>query len=167
MTRKPNYTNFPSTLEELEITQHYLEIQKARFPDRFDFSFDIDHSLDSARTLKLILQPVVENSVKYAFDPEKGRTQLSITTRREENDFVYEVIDNGVGFEVPSNLFERKKSNPEAKSTGFGLYNVQERIKLEYGKNYGLKVVSILHQGTKVTITLPLLSEDQSPSPSQ
>lgn len=144
--------------EELEITQHYLEIQKARFPQRFDYEFDTDNSLNDEPTLKLILQPVVENSVKYGFDPEKGKMMLKIQTRRCEDRFEYIIQDDGIGFEVPTNLFEKKKMMEDSKSTGFGLYNVQERIHLEYGKEYGMKVESKVGVGTKTIITLPFSS---------
>ncbi len=141
--------------EEREITKHYLEIQSARFPERFQYEFDEDHSLDDERTLKLILQPVVENSVKYAFDPEKGKFLLKISSKRMKDSFEYVVEDNGRGFVVPDNLFEKKKQ-PNGKSTGFGLYNVQERIRLEYGSDYGRKVTSVVGKGTKTVIRLPL-----------
>ena len=148
--------------EELEITRHYLEIQKARFPERFDYEFDIDESLKDEPTLKLILQPVVENSVKYGFDSEKGKMLLKIQTRKTDGKFEYIIQDDGVGFDVPSNLFEKKKMDEDSKSTGFGLYNVQERIHLEYGKEYGLKVESKVGVGTKTIITLPLSSHSSS-----
>ena len=148
--------------EELEITRHYLEIQKARFPERFDYEFDIDESLKDEPTLKLVLQPVVENSVKYGFDSEKGKMLLKIQTRKTDGKFEYIIQDDGVGFDVPSNLFEKKKMTEDSKSTGFGLYNVQERIHLEYGKEYGLKVESKVGVGTKTIITLPLSSHSSS-----
>ncbi len=150
--------------EELEITKHYLEIQSARFPDRFDYSFDVDDTLRDERTLKLILQPVVENSVKYGFDPDKGKMMLKIATRRGDGYFEYIVIDDGIGFDVPDNLFEKKK-NPEdsGKSTGFGLYNVEERIRLEYGESYGMQVTSKVGEGTMTVIRLPLLHPSSSP----
>lgn len=149
--------------EELEITKHYLEIQSARFPDRFDYSFDIDDSLKNERTLKLILQPVVENSVKYGFDSEKGKLMLQIMTRKGEGYFEYVVRDDGVGFEVPDNLFEKKKNlEYDGKSTGFGLYNVQERIRLEYGEGYGMNVTSRIGEGTTTIIRLPLLKPSSS-----
>lgn len=141
--------------EEMEITKHYLEIQSARFPERFQYEFNADKSLEDERTLKLILQPVVENSVKYAFDPKKGKFLLKISTIRLENSFEYIVEDNGTGFVVPENLFEKKKQ-PNGKSSGFGLYNVQERIHLEYGDKYGRTVTSEVGKGTKTIIRLPL-----------
>ena len=143
--------------EELEITQHYLEIQKMRFPNRFNYSFETDDTIADNNTLKLILQPVVENSVKYAFDPQKGDIQLIIRSRKENNSLIYEVIDNGVGFVVNDDIFKKKKEFSKTKSTGFGLYNVQERIHLEYGEKYGMKIESEVGKGTKTTIVLPLL----------
>ena len=135
--------------EELELTAHYLEIDKIRFPDRVTVKFETDESLVNYMTLKLILQPIVENAVKYAFEDQKGC--LTIRTRLSDGDIVFEVEDNGVGFDVESGMVSHKK---RSELGGFGLKNVNERIKLEYGEKYGLEVFSQKGKGTKVTIRI-------------
>ena len=135
--------------EELELTAHYLEIDKIRFPDRVTVKFETDESLVNYMTLKLILQPMVENAVKYAFEDQKGC--LTIRTRLSDGDIVFEVEDNGVGFDVESGMVSHKK---RSELGGFGLKNVNERIKLEYGEKYGLEVFSQKGKGTKVTIRI-------------
>lgn len=135
--------------EELELTAHYLEIDKIRFPDRVTVKFETDVSLVNYMTLKLILQPIVENAVKYAFEDQKGC--LTIRTRLSDGDIVFEVEDNGVGFDVESGMVSHKK---RSELGGFGLKNVNERIKLEYGEKYGLEVFSQKGKGTKVTIRI-------------
>ena len=135
--------------EELELTAHFLEIDKIRFPDRVDVRFETDESLLNYSTLKLILQPIVENAVKYAFEDRKGH--LVIRTKLVGGDIVFEVEDDGIGFDVSDDTVTHKKKSD---LSGFGLKNVNERIKLEYGEAYGLEVFSRKGEGTKVTIRI-------------
>ena len=135
--------------EELELTAHFLEIDKIRFPDRVDVRFETDEGLLNYSTLKLILQPIVENAVKYAFEDRKGH--LIIRTKLVGGDIVFEVEDDGIGFDVSDDTVTHKKKSD---LSGFGLKNVNERIKLEYGEAYGLEVFSRKGEGTKVTIRI-------------
>ena len=140
---------FVTVGEELELTAHFLEIDKIRFPDRVDVRFETDESLLNYSTLKLILQPIVENAVKYAFEDRKGH--LIIRTKLVGGDIVFEVEDDGIGFDVSDDTVTHKKKSD---LSGFGLKNVNERIKLEYGEAYGLEVFSRKGEGTKVTIRI-------------
>lgn len=133
--------------EELELTAYYLEIDKIRFPGKVNVKFETDESLVNYTVLKLILQPVVENAVKYAFVEKSGN--LTVRTYLCDGDIVFEVEDDGIGFDV-DNVTAKKKSD----LGGFGLKNVNERIKLEYGENYGLTVRSEPGKGTKVTVRI-------------
>ena len=135
--------------EELELTWHYLEIDKVRFPDKVKVHFETDESLVNYKVLKLILQPVVENAVKYAFEEKSGN--LVIRTMLSGGDIVFEVEDDGCGFDMSGGIVSSKKKSDLG---GFGLKNVDERIKLEYGEDYGLSVRSAPGQGTKVTIRI-------------
>lgn len=133
--------------EEIELMRHYLEIDRIRFPDKVKPSFEIEEGIEGYQVLKLILQPVVENALKYAFG--EGAGTLAIRARSEGGDFVFEVEDDGVGFDVPADILEKKTGEHLG---GFGLYNVNERIRLEYGEKYGITVVSEKGKGTKVTL---------------
>lgn len=134
--------------EELELTMHYLEIDKIRFPDKVSVRFETDESLINYKILKLVLQPVVENALKYAFVEKKGN--LVIRTYPDGGDVVFEVEDDGAGFDVPEDILSNKKAKPNL--GGFGLYNVNERLKLEYGEGYGLTIVSKKGEGTRVIV---------------
>ena len=135
--------------EELELTARYLEIDKIRFPDKVRVTFETDESLLNYKVLKLILQPVVENALKYAFVEKRGN--LAVRTRLEDGDIVFEVEDDGIGFDTnDETLCNKKKSD----LGGFGLKNVDERIRLEYGEGYGLSVFSQPGSGTKVTVRI-------------
>ncbi len=133
--------------EELELTWHYLEIDKVRFPDKFAVRFETDESLGNYKVLKLILQPVAENAVKYAFEEKHGN--LVIRTKLCDGDIVFEVEDDGCGFDTSGGIVSSKK---KSELGGFGLKNVDERIKLEYGEGYGVEVRSAPGKGTLVTV---------------
>ena len=134
--------------EELELTEHYLEIDKIRFPDKVSVKFETDESLVKYKVLKLILQPVVENALKYAFVEGKGN--MTIKTYLSDGDIIFEVTDDGAGFDVPDDILSGKKN--KSGLGGYGLYNVNGRVKLEYGEKYGLEIISHKGSGTKVTV---------------
>lgn len=136
--------------EEIELTQHYLEIDRIRFPGKVQTVFDVEEGILGYKTLKLILQPVVENALKYAFNERAGT--LSVRAYAEGDDILFEVEDDGSGFEVPQDILTNKRESDSL--GGFGLYNVNERIGLEYGEGYGLTVESRPGMGTKVTLRI-------------
>ena len=133
--------------EELELVRHYLEIEEIRCPGKVKVTFVTDEKLTRYKTLKLILQPVAENVVKHAFVEKQGN--LTIRTYLDGNDIVFEVEDDGVGFDTNAD-----KAKKESDLGGFGLYNVNERIKLEYGEDYGVTVHSEIGKGTKVVLKI-------------
>ena len=91
--------------EEIELTQHYLEIQEIRFPNRFDITYDIDPNVKNYKTLKLLLQPVVENAIKYGMQEQSGTIVISV--KKIDENIVYSVKDNGEGFDVPKDMLSR------------------------------------------------------------
>lgn len=137
--------------EEMEICRHYLEVQKIRFPKMFEAVFEIDESVAKYKTLKLLLQPLVENSVKYAFNEKPGHIYLKAYGDGE--DIVFEVIDDGEGFEVKDDILTIKNDS-RSPGGGYGIYNVNERIKLEYGEGYGLVITSEPGKGTHSTVRI-------------
>ncbi len=141
---------FICVAEEVELVRHYLEIDKICYPDRVTAEFDVSRSVGGFKTLKLVLQPVIENALKYAF-PE-GNGYLKISAYEDGSDVVFVVADNGVGFEVSENMLEKKPEDGAGR--GFGLYNVNRRVRLEYGEGYGLCISSKPGYGTRVTIRI-------------
>jgi two-component system sensor histidine kinase YesM len=135
--------------EELEIVEHFLEIEKIRYPDLFDYEIIIDPPLGGYKMLKLLVQPLVENAVKHGLAPKRTGGRLIIRASLVNSDeFEIEVQDNGVGFDA--------KLLQTTGLSGYGLKNVNERIQLEYGPNYGLYVTSESGKGTKAMIKLPI-----------
>ncbi len=143
-----------SVREELEHVRNYLLIQKLRFKNKFDYKINCSPDTLDLIVIKLILQPLAENSLNHAID-ENSDEQLSIIISCEikDDDLIFTVKDNGIG--IPE---EKLKNllNDKTKNTGIGLKNVHERIQLSYGKKYGLKIESKEDYGTTVFIRMPV-----------
>lgn len=121
---------------ELKHVQSYLQVQKTRFPDRFDAAFEIPDELLNCKILKITLQPLVENCVRHAFKNSKTKGKITITAEADSNRsfILLTVADNGCGFDA-NPLSVQKKNKTDG---GYGIYNVQQRLKLEYGEEFGL-----------------------------
>ncbi len=136
--------------DELKMVKSYLDIEKIVLGDRFDVEFDIDNSILNRSIIHLILQPLTENAIEHSIKHLKNRHGLiKITAHRVHNNLVFTVSDNGPGID------ESKVETLLTKTShGYGLKNVNERIKLRYGNDYGLQLTSAC-EPTTFTITLP------------
>ncbi|MDD4849696.1 MAG: histidine kinase [Gemmiger sp.] len=137
--------------EEIEITKHYIAIQNTRFRGMFHFSWCVDQTLLEHYTLKLVLQPFVENIVNHAVKDDDAPLEASVTIRWEKEDILFVLKDEGAGI-PPDKL--ALLLDPQH-TTGYGLINVNDRIKLHYGAAYGVTLESVLGQGTTATIRIP------------
>lgn len=144
---------FITVEEEIELVKHFVDIELIRFPDKFTIVYNVDEEVKNYQTLKIIIQPIVENAIKHGISSLEDMGHISINAYLDEGDVVYEIIDDGIGFNPPADLFTKKDPYQQTKS-GFGLYNVNERIKLEYGHDYGVSVESKPQEGTKITIRI-------------
>ncbi|RKL65090.1 sensor histidine kinase [Salipaludibacillus neizhouensis] len=140
--------------EELSIVNNYITIQKYRFQERLSVQVDIDSSIKNNMVPKFSLQPIVENSIKYGLQKNIGVCNIAIVGRRLKDKIVITVDDDGPGMD---DVFLRnlEEGNYKPKGSGIGLKNIDERIRLLFGEEYGLKVRSKLNEGTKVIISLP------------
>lgn len=150
-----------SLRQELEHVQSYLTIQKMRYRDILDFRIEVDDSLLDSTILKLTLQPLVENALYHGIKTKRAGGEIVVSAQRGEQDrVVLEVRDDGVGF-TPYKLVQIREmlagetDEITMKEGGFGLGNVNKRIKLYYGLPYGLAIESQYRGGTKVTVTIP------------
>ena len=150
-----------SLRQELEHVQSYLTIQKMRYRDILDYRFDIDESLLDSTILKLTLQPLVENALYHGIKTKRTGGEIIVSARRAAgNSVILEVRDDGVGF-TPYKLAQIRAmlsgtiDDFSLKGGGFGLGNVNKRIKLYYGPQYGLGIESYYRGGTQVTVTIP------------
>lgn len=143
--------------EELEHVSNYLLIQKMRYQN-FDFNIEVANNLKKCPIIKLLIQPIVENAIyhgiKYLVDP--GFITISVSCN-DKKKIIIKVCDNGVGMNESTRktLLLKNKKTHNPKGNGIGIINVQERIQLTYGKEFGLSVESELDEGTTVYISIP------------
>ncbi|MGO4179832.1 sensor histidine kinase [Paenibacillus sp. TAF43_2] len=150
-----NGGNVYITLEkELEQVESYLDIQRVKYADTFKVYFDIEPEIAHIPVIKLILQPFVENIFKHAWFGET--IAIRITGKRLGNHIELKIIDNGIGMR-PETLKRMLASTIH--SDRYGLKNVEERIKLRYGNDFGIHIGSIYGAGTTVQIILPIDEE--------
>lgn len=135
--------------EEIDIIKYYLDIQAKVFPGLFTYEINMDDDICDYLSLKLILQPFVENIIKYAFYGIDRKGMIQIKAYQQGDFIVFEVTDNGCGFDI--NIFK----DLSEKKNGFGIRNVHERLNLEYGKQADLLIDSTLGSGTMIRITIP------------
>lgn len=143
--------------DEIEHIKNYLTIQKIRYKSKLDFEIFVENEVLSYKTLKILLQPLVENSIYHGIKsmPEIGL--IRITGQRIDNKILMQVSDNGVGMspeEMKTILIKQSKGS---KVNGVGVINVNERIKLYFGEAYGLEYISEAGKGTTVNIWLPVV----------
>lgn len=149
-----------SVHEELEHVQSYLAIQKARYEDKLLYEVNFDEEILNCSVIKLILQPLVENAIYHGIHARRGGGKIIITAKKEAGKLYFCVADNGIGIK-PEKLMEirqlLKTNHVEPVQTGFGIFNINERIRLSFGEEYGLVYSSVYHEGTKVEVWHPLL----------
>ena len=146
--------------DELQHSRSYMNIQKVRYKDRFETEFLIEEEIKEYCTIKLIIQPILENAIYYGvgnMDEDDGG-KITVKGKKDGNEIYISVIDNGMGMseEIVENLLLDNEKVPKHGS-GVGLINVHTRIQLMYGKEYGLKIYSEPDEGTEVVIHIPAI----------
>lgn len=146
--------NIITIREELELIRAYLEIQLIRIPDLFTYEITVDEDILDFKILKMILQPIVENSVIHGFAGFKSSGRIKIEGTLENQTVCILISDNGKG--IPegsrSSIFAPA---PTAIPKHFGLKNIQERIRLKHGEKYGISIKSEQGQGTQIEVRFP------------
>lgn len=153
--------------EEIEHVECYLGIQNLRAAGKIEVHYDIADEVKMYRTPKVILQPIVENAILHGFADQTEGGVITIRCCEEENRLLFEITDNGHGFQQaaysPVESFTDESDLPRGASfLGVGLSNVSERIKLICGQEYGLRITSRPGEGTTVVITLPIMKGGNS-----
>ena len=146
--------------DELEHARHYLTIQKMRYKNKFSAVIAAEDGVEGLYTIKLIVQPILENAIYHGMAYADGDGEITVRARRDGEDVVIEVADNGPG--MPEEMVERLLDQsyaaaPGTKGSGIGLRNVHQRIRLTFGEEYGLAIHSEPDAGTTVCIRLPVL----------
>ena len=150
--------NIITVRDEVEHVRNYLMIQNMRFKNRFEYNIKVDDEVLSYSSLKLMLQPLVENAIYHGMEFMDGDGEIDISVYKENDDLYFTITDNGLGMseDVAATLLS-KDIIPSKRGSGIGVKNVNERIKLYFGAGYGLFVESEPDEGTKITIHLPAI----------
>ena len=151
-----NKNEYITIREELENLENYFAILRIRYAGSFEYSFHVeDDELLSCLVPKLILQPLAENSVMHGSSDDGSVMEILITVWEEEGHINIELVDDGKGFEVTPEALVPHKDRKK-----IGVSNVNDRIQLNFGREYGLKIQSHPGEGTACTLTLPVLYAD-------
>lgn len=146
--------------EEVEYTETYLTIQKMRYKDKLEYEILVDPEILQERVIKLILQPLVENAIYHGVKYKEGKGLIRIRGFRQNERMILQVQDDGKGMEPETLAHIFEKHTRDTRSNGVGLNNVNERIQLYYGDDYGISFRSSPGEGTEATITLPFGREE-------
>lgn len=140
---------------DLKYVHDYLKLQKMRFNERLDYDIEVEEGLDHVPIPKMVIQPLIENSIKHNIEIIR-RLQIDIKISQTEKYILLRVSDNGVGMQEEELLAIRKMLNGEDYSSNhYGLYYCQRIVQLLYGNEYGIKISSKKDKGTTITILLP------------
>lgn len=159
-----NNRDFIRLEEEMKYIDDYMTIQKIRFQDKIHYSVQIDPEAKSCLVPKLILQPLVENAMIHGIEKKIGNGYLFINANIKNDKLIIQVLDNGVGMDEDTlaMLSEGRYENPVGKNgTGNGILNVQNRIRLLFGEDNGMKIESNSNVGTLFELTIPIQREDR------
>ena len=142
---------------ELEHVKNYLIIQSMRYADKFTYEILVEPGVERCRTIKLILQPIVENCIYHGIKKKRGTGKITIRAYRREQNLIIEVSDDGCGMpeEICRKILSDEIESENISGSGIGVKNVNERIQLRFGKKYGLSYSSEEGVGTTVTYVLP------------
>ena len=155
-----NKSSEVSLQRDLLYTKNYLEIQKYRFGENFDYEIKAEEDLENYYVPKLIIQPVIENAIKHGYTQvEKMIIYIRVKTVKEK--LIISVYNNGkeIEKEILDEIREKlKNKKAEEFKNHIGLYNIFRRIQLMYGEKYGLRILSRKNRGTSVRVSLPLKS---------
>ncbi len=148
--------------DELTHAQNYMSIQQMLYRNKFCVKIDVEPAIRGCITIKLIVQPILENAIYHGMEFMDGEGEITVHGYEKDGDIYIEVSDNGMG--IPEETIESlltDKSRARGKGSGIGLWNVNQRIALYFKGDYGLSIKSELDEGTTVTIHLPkILYED-------
>jgi two-component system, sensor histidine kinase YesM len=142
--------------EEVDYVKNYIVIQKLRFSKAINIVYHIDESCTNLSVPKLILQPIVENSIIYGMEDERLELNIQVNAYTQENRLIIEINDDGPG--IPEAVLKNilSESTDKNRFSKVGLNNINQRIKLYFGSEFGVNIETELGSGTKVIVTLPI-----------
>lgn len=143
--------------KECQHAESYLKIQKYRYKNKFSYKFEVEKECLQYLCNKITLQPIIENAIYHGLDmADDGEIRIGV--KKQDDDILMYVEDNGVGME--ENQCKEILYREASDRTGIGIKNVNDRIKIYFGENYGLTILSELDVGTRVEIRIPTILEE-------
>lgn len=146
--------------KELDHVRSYLVIQSYRFKGQFEYYFEVDEKLLNYYCNKITLQPIVENSIIHGLEGMYDEGEIYIRVIDGGDHILMQIEDNGVG--MTEEQCQKIIAHDESDQFGIGIKNVNDRLKIYFGQEYGLKIESELDYGTKVTVKIPKLTEEEA-----
>jgi two-component system sensor histidine kinase YesM len=151
--------------EEIRRTISYTDIQQVRYKDKFDLIWDVDEEVNRHTVIKLILQPIIENSIYHGIREKEGKSLIKVKAFAANSLLRISIIDNGAGIDPETmKTIKEKLKDSEDYSDHIGLFNTDKRLKLTYGEAYGLQLRSKPGFGTVVSMSIPSSPEGPVPS---
>lgn len=144
--------------KEMQHAKSYLKIQNFRYKNQFTYSFDVDEECLNYLCNKITLQPIIENAIYHGIDRMVDEGKINIGIHQKGDRIIFTVEDNGVG--MTEEQCEEILHKDEGDRVGIGIKNVNDRIKIYFGEEYGLTIQSELDEGTRVTISMPKITEN-------
>lgn len=145
-----------SIRDELQHAKSYMNIQKIRYKNKFDVVFELDEAVCDCCIVKLVLQPILENAINYGMSGMDDCGEIRVSGGRQDDRIILSVMDNGIGMtEEETELVLTDSTRIHKHGSGVGLVNVNNRIQILFGKDYGLVVESELDEGTTISICIP------------
>ncbi len=150
-------SEFVDVAQEIRFLEDYAVLQKYRYGDQFELVIHCSEELYSKKILRMILEPLVENSVFHGMDDDVDSIRVEVEFRIDDSDMFITVTDNGVGFTNKkfTELSEKMRENNH--SNMIGMNNIRERIKMNFGKNYTLSIDTLYEQGARVIVKVPII----------
>ena len=149
--------------DELEHVRNYLMIQHMRFKNKFTYQIQADNDVLEMASLKLMLQPLVENAIYHGMEFMDGDGEILIRASKKGDELLFSIEDNGLGMcpEQVERLLTDTSHVPSRRGSGIGVRNVNERIRLYFGEDYGLEIDSEPDEGTRIYIHIPVVFYDE------
>jgi len=145
--------------EELDHVKTYMQIQQIRFTGKFDVYYEIPEDILELYVLKLTLQPIVENAINHGLENCEKNGKLIISAEKHNDCLMINVKDNGIGISAEYLQELKKQMEGNAEGRGIGITNVNERIQLHFGKQYGITIDSKKNHGTTVSLIFPIMDK--------
>lgn len=146
---------------EIDYVKNYISIQEYRYCEKFTVQYDIEEEILQLKIPGFTIQPLVENAIIHGIEPMEGHGNIIIQAAKFDRDIMFTITDNGVGFEQEKiqSLLTEDTASSKNHFNGIGIKNVDERLKLLFGQQYGIDIDSIPNVYTKVSITIPCIFE--------